>query len=672
MPRPPARRLHKGAPTPVARANENSRDRRKFRRNERHSKSPGRNSVPPRSPRSPFQSSKSPKHMQSPALSKNVTDPNPSDIKALMDDSDDSDGLVTRSSRPARRGRKEMYMSGGLGKGDRPMLHLEWQRKEKLRQKKLDEEASQRRRSISSGTTSSTPKTPSRLRASFSAEQESEAGEEVQVPSSQKPTAAEQALMKKNKTKAKAEGPQSVPKHSLSTIGNAKTMASKILMTPGPRLDDSVLPGTGLNRRVRQASILEDANDSTLYSDGDSFGLNLDDLEPADESTPLNLTKAAAAARKRSMTPASAVSSDGRASRSPSRIKDSQRTVHDSGDESGDDEVSLPPPRDSSRAPSSPAKAISSTMAPPLSSSVLGDTDNESSEERAPTPEPVTKTRRKRKSDDIAEPSESNKADASRKKTKAAKNTLSTAQLQDTLLPKRRKRRNIDVAEEPEDSPSNSDADEISYLPPGRRTRKTTTSSKGKAVSKKSQDTAKKTSRTSKPAPAPAPATQHHTHYSNPPLSPIATTSRTRAAAKSSSSTKTQPARSARADNASLATGYHRRVPKDITTTNAAAEGSEKENQPYDTSSPLSTPPDTEESASEHDEAPSSPVGRLARGKAYGYGGASATSNVKKKNEKGYGKKMSELEMARKKFAAIDQWSLDFEDTLDGSSPGAR
>ncbi|KAL4949144.1 hypothetical protein BDW69DRAFT_80774 [Aspergillus filifer] len=256
---------------------------------------------------------------------------------------------------------------------------------------------------------------------------------------------------------------------NLSIAGRKGDTSSRIPGTPA--FESSVL--SNFRRRPRQASILHmmhDEDRSSDYDDDDFLG----GLSPEDESTPLNIS------RGKSLVLRPAVSSAEASPTLPSSGKSSKRKRPSAGPN-----VSHLPSQTASSAPGSPTPCMefrqrevsadlprlpqstprfSETMVPPISSPVP-DLTRESSTRDSDSLSPQTKTRR----------------DPKTRKPRDGELGISTAALQDRLLPRRRERRKarqgvsrFDVPSESEEDDLPSilpDDDELSYLPMQKRAR---------------------------------------------------------------------------------------------------------------------------------------------------------------------------------------------------------
>ncbi|KAL4869961.1 hypothetical protein BDV12DRAFT_166730, partial [Aspergillus spectabilis] len=254
---------------------------------------------------------------------------------------------------------------------------------------------------------------------------------------------------------------------TISIAGRKGDTSSRIPGTPA--FESSIL--SNFRRRPRQASILhmmQDEDGSSDYDDDDFLG----GLSPEDESTPFNI------ARGKSLVLGPAVSSPVKSPSLPSGSKSSKRK------RSGE-QIKLPQsPLDiASNAPGSPTPevetrerepsvdtprlsesptAFSETMAPPFSSPVPGLTYELSTPESARLPSRTTESRLPK----VKRPTDS-------------KLNISTAALQDRLLPRRRQRRvarqgasgfEVLSDSDSDDHPSAApDDDELIYLPLRKR-----------------------------------------------------------------------------------------------------------------------------------------------------------------------------------------------------------
>lgn len=385
---------------------------------------------------------------------------------------------------------------------------------------------------------------------------------------------------------------------TLSIAGRKGDMSSKIPGTPA--FESSIL--SNFRRRPRQPSILQmmQAEDGSSDLDDDDF---LGGLSPEDESTPLNLSRGKSLlARKDSSSPSEprlpSSGSSRKRKRSPDELPAPQSPspgVRDSliGSQTSDveDEVrrhssslELPPHSDSQ-------DVFSQTMAPPMSSPLSSPTQT--------MPVPDLSVR-------LDAPPEKGKKNADQKSS--SRSGLSTANLQDRLLPRRRpqqqrKRRHVTNFEMPSDSSGlESDQDELSYVPSkSRRPQQRATRQKHNHLSAQRKASKQK---------ATEPVAQQH---------------------GTAQSTTAQP-KSDVSDTLATKSGS---LPLSHPTVNGAAD---KENEPNDLSSPLSSPMDTDALESDVPSEPSSPA-------------------VKYLSE--------ELRLQARKFAEIDAWKMDFEDVPD-------
>ncbi|KAL4806966.1 hypothetical protein BDV18DRAFT_136532 [Aspergillus unguis] len=250
---------------------------------------------------------------------------------------------------------------------------------------------------------------------------------------------------------------------TLSFAGRKGDTSSRIPGTPA--FESSIL--SNFRRRPRQASILhmmQDDEGSSELDDDDFLG----GLSPEDESTPLNIS------RGKSLVLRPAASSPDRSPSLPSTGKSSKRKrlaeapiepnspmdAASSTPASPTPELDIRQRRSTAnlqRSVLSPA-ALSETMVPPMSSPVpdlthemsTPDTDRQSSRTKKP------------RSQKTARPD-------------GSKNLVSTAALQDRLLPRRRHRKLarqgastfevLSESDEEDVSPAAADDDELSYLP---------------------------------------------------------------------------------------------------------------------------------------------------------------------------------------------------------------
>lgn len=352
-------------------------------------------------------------------------------------------------------------------------------------------------------------------------------------------------------------------------------MSSRIPGTPA--FDSSVL--SNFRRRPRQQSILQmmQAEDGSSGLDDDDF---LGGLSPEDESTPLNLSKGKSLlVRQTEQSPSESLPSSG-GSRKRKRAEELQVPESPRSEVIEDTPSATPVQRDdlSHASEATPqgfpqrSDILSQTMAPPDSSPVVSTTGG---------PQDVTQSSKPRKPAHV-----------------------STAALQDRLLPRRRQRRRkhrpADEFEFPSDEGDNDmhdaasgDEDELSYLP-SRRSRRGGDSGKPKPLGN-ARDKPKQHSQKQKKA------------------------------------------------NAGSAPASKPSVP--VTYSGSPKSGEvDKENEillSSPSSSPLSSPPDSDVSDSE---AETQPVRRYMS---------------------------EELRAAAKKFAEIDQWQMEFEEVSASETQGS-
>ncbi|KAJ5591754.1 uncharacterized protein N7459_002123 [Penicillium hispanicum] len=257
---------------------------------------------------------------------------------------------------------------------------------------------------------------------------------------------------------------------TLSFAGRKGDMSSRIPGTPG--YESSVL--SNFRRRPRQQSILQmmQAEDGSSDLDDDDF---LGGLSPQDESTPLNLTRGKSllvrpAEQSEPPSEPESISSEG--SRKRKRVEEIQMSQSPSQVTQNVDQISpsvTPRPRNpsSSKSQETPEPVqspggFSQTMAPPASSSPQWSPQGSIT---VPVRSPLVIPRQ-----------------VSESKRPKHSTHLSTAILQDKLLPRRRQRRRkhrpADGLEPPSDESddgmhdaASSDDDELSYLPLRRRRR---------------------------------------------------------------------------------------------------------------------------------------------------------------------------------------------------------
>ncbi|KAE8385868.1 hypothetical protein BDV23DRAFT_175935 [Aspergillus alliaceus] len=246
-------------------------------------------------------------------------------------------------------------------------------------------------------------------------------------------------------------------------------MGSKVPGTPA--FESSIL--SNFRRRPRQASILQmmQAEDGSSELDDDDF---LGGLSPEDESTPLNLSRGKSLLVRKSVSPSpsqlSLPSSDGSRKRKRSveecRVPQSPLTVVENTPTESPNHRDWENKSRGSSEPCQPLKSlemISQTMAPPLSSSPP------SSPVR-----PASTPKLAQASDSTGEGTETFPVVASRAIT------IPTATLQDRLLPRRRQRHpkcrdaaRMEVQSDTSEDGApavDQDDDELSYLHPRRRT----------------------------------------------------------------------------------------------------------------------------------------------------------------------------------------------------------
>ncbi|KAK2762768.1 hypothetical protein FQN54_000942 [Arachnomyces sp. PD_36] len=509
--------------------------------------------------------------------------------------SDDSDGLVVSSSRSRSRPRRDVFMSGGLGKGDVKDAHK--------RTPKRNE-----------------PPSPSANRSR--ADSTVASSQHQRAKSQTTPTANNAPADSSRLATATGNRPRGFSS-TLSLAGKRPDMNAKVPGTPG--FESSML--SNFKRRPRQPSILQmmqDGEDGSSDFDDDDF---LGKFSPEDESTPLNRTRGKSIVPNTQSSPSQLPSSADSRKRKHSEIqvpRTQSEAVEDSSEGSpapSDDEIemseddSLPlPPR--SETPATP-EIFSQTLAPPMSSS------------------PVSSPKQTMVENDA----DSHAAKRSRtqkvsKKTKPS-TTVSTAALQENLLPKRRQRRqqprrfdkatdfdmpDDDSVDEQDGRPEGaaSDEDELSYLPTRRPRKKalaeSTNIANGKGKAKKG-DKGSKTRKNGKGNPSNGISTNK--------LGSVAPQIATSESSAAKTSQESQP---------------RERATYSSRTRRAVAEGN-KENQPSAISS-LSSSPTASDGDTFNANAGLPPVTNPT------------TSSFLSK----------ELELQAKKFAEIDMWSMDFED----------
>jgi hypothetical protein len=374
-------------------------------------------------------------------------------------------------------------------------------------------------------------------------------------------------------------------------------------------------------------------NDASSDMEDDDF---LGGFNPDDESTPLNVSRGNSFLLKAASIPLSSSSQLPSSSTSRKRKlaaveiqvpRSPVGFVEDSSVPSGDDddeyeqkmtsEDDLPPPPRRSKSPGMP-EVLSQTMALPLSSSpVSSPSKNESESKAHKTDSCFTKSGSTTKS--TGQGVSSN--------TVPGQPKVSTAALQENLLPCRRQyrqRRRFDNAEDfdiPDEDEGHTaragaDEDELSYLPTskaGKPRRQGLAEAKNpNHKNHKSKKDERKSKRTGKGKGS----IMHGTSTAK------SSTGAAHKGATASSVAKTsqlpQP-----------------KEPKIYSSRSRHTTEGDKENQPCDMSSLLSSPPDSEELAFE------------------------AVTPVTKR---GHGAFSKELVFQAKKFAEIDMWSMDFED----------
>lgn len=490
--------------------------------------------------------------------------------------SDDSNGLVTavHGRRNSGTARREVFMSGGLGKGDTKNAH-------KTNQTNIRDTSS-----------------PSRITGS----------KEMQRGRSQTPVSKsrEQAIESSPMTERVATGSRPPTRargysSTLSLAGRKGDMSSRVPGTPA--FESSML--SNFRRRPRQPSILQmmQADGSSDLDDDDFLG----SLSPEDESTPLNLARKSLMSKPLATSPSTPPLPSSGSSRKrkrtpeevqvpqspPGFLEDSPRASFVPGsvkDEASASHEELP------AAPVDP-EAFSQTMALPLSSSPVS------------TPHEIVDVPRQVGSRSAKERVEKSTTEADDKAVEP-RVQLSTAALQEKFLPRRRRQHRNRGADF--DFPSDnsevdgvrSDDDELSYLPSRRSRRRALGESKG------ATNTKAKSKRTGRDG-------GKNTQGTNTGKSTATASS----AAKTSKVSETR-------DQITYSSRYRRDPERD------------KENQLSDTSS-LSSPPASEELASDPETPTSKPLGRFLS---------------------------KELELQAKKFAEIDKWQMEFEDVMVSGS----
>lgn len=357
---------------------------------------------------------------------------------------------------------------------------------------------------------------------------------------------------------------------TLSLAGRKGDMSSKIPGTPA--LESSVL--SNFRRRARQPSILQmmQTEDRSSELDDDDF---LGGLSPEDESTPLNVSRGKSLVIRNAKSPSSQSSSPSSGG-SRKRKREAEIQVPQSpmgivegtpigSPVRGTQETELRSGTGASQPTESP-KAFSQTMAPPASSS-------------APqSPMQITEL----PASDQLSTAILEQAKGPSKQADGSLEYLTTAMLQNKLLPRRRRPRHKqrDTADFDASSDDNEDEDynELDHVPsrkPSRIQRKNTDKLSAKAKQGKRKHVSKKSDRGA-----------------------------------------TNPSTSSRAVNA------------------------DKENQPADTSSPLSSALDSD----------------------------AFDSDVSMPTPNFLGKFMSEeLKSQAKKFAEVDKWQMDYEDVISNA-----
>ncbi|KAL2005274.1 hypothetical protein VTN00DRAFT_2484 [Thermoascus crustaceus] len=492
--------------------------------------------------------------------------------------SDDSDGLVTavHGRRNSGTARREVFMSGGLGKGDTKNAH-------KTNQTNMRDASS-----------------PLRTTGS----------KEMQRGRSQTPVSKshEQAIESSPMTESVATGSRPPTRargysSTLSLAGRKGDMSSRVPGTPA--FESSML--SNFRRRPRQPSILQmmQADGSSDLDDDDDF---LGSLSPEDESTPLNLARKSLISKPLATSPSTPSLPSSGSSRKrkrtpeevqvpqspPGFVEDSPKAASVPGsdkDEASASHEELP------AAPVDP-EAFSQTMALPLSSSPVS------------TLHEIVEVPRQVGSRSAKERVEKSTVEADEKAVDP-RVQLSTAALQEKFLPRRRRQhrnRGTDFDFPSDDSEVDSvrsDDDELSYLPSRRSRRRALGESKG------ASNTKVKSKRTGRDG-------RKNTHGTNTGTS----------TATASSAAKTSKVSEPR-DRITYSSRYRRDPERD------------KENQLSDTSSSLSSPPASEELASDPETPTSKPLGRFLS---------------------------KELEFQAKKFAEIDKWQMEFEDVMVSGS----
>ncbi|KAF9883446.1 hypothetical protein FE257_003444 [Aspergillus nanangensis] len=387
---------------------------------------------------------------------------------------------------------------------------------------------------------------------------------------------------------------------TLSIAGRKGDMGSKVPGTPA--YENSVL--SNFRRRPRQPSILQvmqaEDKSSDLDDNDDDF---LGGLSPEDESTPLHLSSG------KSLLPSDALDSSPSQHPLPSSASSRKRKRSGEGLQISQSPLAIAghsQPRSqtpefdedvASKTSSSPGvlqraaesfEGFSQTMAPPMSSPPSSPLHVVVESNLAKQPNAPDETRKEFE-----------------KRTNSNENGLSTANLQDKLLPRRhqrqRKRRQVNNFEVPSDASedndlsSEGDEDELSYMAPRGASR---SRRKGPVKSK--------------------------------PSSGVGRTQANRSKARSVN--KNVPGIT-KADREPGKVTYKRRSREDT--------GVEKENEPADMSSPLSSPPDTDALETDSD--------------------SEAISGTRYTSK--------ELRLQAKKFAEIDEWKMEFEDVP--GSPGS-
>ncbi|PKY05329.1 hypothetical protein P168DRAFT_304344 [Aspergillus campestris IBT 28561] len=373
---------------------------------------------------------------------------------------------------------------------------------------------------------------------------------------------------------------------TLSIAGRKGDMSSKVPGTPA--FESSVL--SNFRRRPRQPSILQmmQAEDGSSDLDDDFLG----GLSPEDESTPLNLSRgkslvlrsAASPSPSRHSLPSSERSRKRKLSTENRDMAKSPSTEMGSGvdlPESSGEESDLSEPPSPAQRSESPEQ-FNRTMRSPMSSSALSSPSHSDS---TPTAHRLT-----------------GRAATRRKQAVDPKASLSTAILQDKFLPRRQQRHHdgtdLGVA-------SDQDDDDLSF-----------------ALSQPSYKSRR--NRETKPK--------------NP------SSSRTRAAKQ-----KTQKAIGSEEKANTRSSRLKQRKeqvnanPSTYRSNSHGATGMNKENQPVETSSPLSSPP------------PSDALGSESESEA------DTESNFISE----------ELKLQAKKFAEVDRWEMEFEEVVVSGSQGS-